>query len=72
MSQVDFQIGIGGAAGQGIATPGNIMARILARRGLSLNAYNAYQSIIRGGHTFLTIRASDEPVGNIILPQGRI
>ncbi len=65
MSQVDFQIGIGGAAGQGIATPGNIMARILVRRGLSLNAYNAYQSIIRGGHTFLTIRASDEPVGNI-------
>jgi 2-oxoglutarate ferredoxin oxidoreductase subunit alpha len=65
MSQVDFEIGIGGAAGQGIATPGNIMARILARRGLSLNAYNAYQSIIRGGHTFLTIRASDEPVGNI-------
>ena len=33
-----------------------------ARRGLNLNAYNAYQSIIRGGHTFLTIRASDGPV----------
>src|SRR5262249_26855615 len=30
--------------------------RILARRGLHLIAYNAYQSIIRGGHTFLTIR----------------
>ncbi len=65
MPQVDFEIGIGGAAGQGIATPGNIMARILARRGLSINAYNAYQSIIRGGHTFLTIRASDRPIGNI-------
>ncbi|MBI2949824.1 MAG: 2-oxoacid:acceptor oxidoreductase subunit alpha [Verrucomicrobia bacterium] len=62
MPTVDFGIGIGGEAGQGIATPGDILARIFARRGLSLNAYNAYQSIIRGGHTFLTIRASDGPV----------
>jgi 2-oxoglutarate ferredoxin oxidoreductase subunit alpha len=65
MSRVDFAIGIGGEAGQGIATPGDILARIFARRGLHLNAYNAYQSIIRGGHTFLTIRASDAPVGNM-------
>jgi 2-oxoglutarate ferredoxin oxidoreductase subunit alpha len=62
MATVDFAIGIGGEAGQGIATPGDILARIFARRGLNLNAYNAYQSIIRGGHTFLTIRASDGPV----------
>ena len=62
MKTVDFAIGIGGEAGQGIATPGDILARIFARRGLNLNAYNAYQSIIRGGHTFLTIRASDGPV----------
>ncbi len=62
MAKVDFAIGIGGEAGQGIATPGNILARIFARRGLHLHAYNAYQSLIRGGHTFLTIRASDGPV----------
>lgn len=64
MSKIDFAIGIGGEAGQGIATPGNILARIFARRGLHLNAYNAYQSIIRGGHTFLTIRAGADPVRN--------
>src|ERR1700751_804264 len=51
-----FTIGIGGAAGQGVATPGDIFAKIFSRRGLHLNVYNAYQSIIRGGHTFLTIR----------------
>ena len=51
-----FAVGIGGAAGQGVATPGDIFAKIFSRRGLHLNAYNAYQSIIRGGHTFLTIR----------------
>ena len=57
---LDFSLAIGGAAGQGIATPGNILARIFARRGLNLYAYNAYQSIIRGGHIFLTIRCRDE------------
>src|ERR1700757_221621 len=58
-------IGIGGAAGQGVATPGDIFAKIFSRRGLHLNAYNAYQSIIRGGHTFLTIRTGVEKVTNM-------
>ena len=62
MSKVDLAIGIGGAAGQGIATPGDILARIFVRRGLHVSAYNAYQSIIRGGHIFLTLRTSDQPV----------
>jgi 2-oxoglutarate ferredoxin oxidoreductase subunit alpha len=62
VKKFDLAIGIGGAAGQGIATPGDILARIFVRRGLHLNAYNAYQSIIRGGHIFLTLRTSDQPV----------
>ncbi len=65
LNKVDFAVGIGGENGQGIASTGDILARIFARRGLHLNAYNAYQSIIRGGHTFLTIRASDAPVRNM-------
>ena len=64
MSQT-FAIGIGGAAGQGVATPGDIFAKIFSRRGLHLNAYNAYQSIIRGGHTFLTIRTGPDKVTNM-------
>src|SRR5437667_4032471 len=62
MAKIDFTVGIGGAAGQGIATPGDILALIFARRGLHVTAYNAYQSTIRGDHTFLMIRTSDEPV----------
>jgi 2-oxoglutarate ferredoxin oxidoreductase subunit alpha len=62
VKRIDLAIGIGGAAGQGIATPGDILARIFVRRGLHVNAYNAYQSIIRGGHIFLTLRTSDEPL----------
>ena len=64
MSQT-FAIGIGGAAGQGVATPGDILALLFSRRGLHLNAYNAYQSIIRGGHTFLTIRTGVDQVTNL-------
>ena len=58
----DFALSIGGEAGQGIATPGDILARIFVRRGLHLNTYNAYQSIIRGGHIFLTMRTGGRKV----------
>jgi 2-oxoglutarate/2-oxoacid ferredoxin oxidoreductase subunit alpha len=60
-----FAVGVGGAAGQGVATPGDIFAKIFSRRGLHLNAYNAYQSIIRGGHTFLTIRTGPDKISNM-------
>ena len=59
-----FSVAIGGAAGQGVATPGDIFAKIFSRRGLQVNAYNAYQSIIRGGHTFLTIRTGPGKISN--------
>src|SRR5579859_7810081 len=59
---IDLAIGIGGAAGQGIATPGDILARIFVRRGLHLKSYNAYQSIVRGGHILLTLRTGDKPI----------
>lgn len=58
----DFALAIGGEAGQGVATPGDVLARIFVRRGLHLNTYNAYQSIIRGGHIFLTVRISDQEI----------
>ena len=44
-----FAVAIDGAAGQGVATPGDIFAKSFVRRGLHVNAYNAYQSIIHGG-----------------------
>ena len=62
LGKFDFVLSIGGEAGQGIATPGDILSRIFVRRGLHLYTYNAYQSIIRGGHIFLTMRVSDQEV----------
>src|SRR2546426_9265201 len=60
--RIDLAIGIGGAAGQGIATPGDVLARIFVRRGLHLQTYSAYQSIVRGGHILLTLRTSSQPI----------
>src|SRR5437764_13265880 len=65
MAQQDFSVGIGGSAGQGVATPGSLLAKLFVRRGLHVNTYNAYQSIIRGGHTFLTLRTGVEEVTNM-------
>ena len=62
LGKFDFALSIGGEAGQGIATPGDILSRIFVRRGLHLSTYNAYQSIIRGGHIFLTMRVSNQKV----------
>ncbi len=64
MAKYDFVVAIGGAPGQGIATAGKNLSQFCARHGLHVFAYSAYQSLIRGGHTFLTIRISSEPVAN--------
>lgn len=60
MSQPDLVIGIGGAAGDGVASAGNTLALAMARQGLAVYAYNSYQSVIRGGHSWLRIRVSPE------------
>ena len=64
MAKFDFVVAIGGAPGQGIATVGKNLSQICARHGLHVFTYSAYQSLIRGGHTFLTIRISSEPITN--------
>lgn len=55
-------VGIGGAAGDGLARSGDALALTCAREGLHVFAYNSYQSVIRGGHIWLTVRVADEKV----------
>ena len=64
MAKYDFAIAVGGAPGQGIEAAGKSISQICARYGLNVFTYTAYQSLIRGGHSFLTIRISSEPVAN--------
>src|SRR6266852_4954617 len=58
MNQPEVIIGIGGAAGDGVASAGNTLAVSVARQGQAVFAYNSYQSVIRGGHSWLRMRIS--------------
>ncbi len=57
-----FNIKIGGEAGQGLASIGNILLRATTEEGWYLFANQDYESRIRGGHNFFQIRLSDQPV----------
>ena len=56
----DFQILIGGEAGQGSKSTGQLIAKVLNRYGYKIFIYEDYPSLIRGGHNFSLIRASRE------------
>jgi 2-oxoglutarate/2-oxoacid ferredoxin oxidoreductase subunit alpha len=58
----DITATIGGEAGQGIQTVGDIIARVCHEAGLYLLAINDFESRIRGGHSFMQIRISNQPV----------
>ena len=58
MSEPEIVVGIGGAAGDGTASAGNTLVLSLARQGIAAYSYNSYQSVIRGGHSWLRMRFS--------------
>ncbi len=62
MKRTEVTVGIGGAAGEGIGSTGDTLARVCARLGLHIYAYNSYQSVIRGGHVWLRMRIADQKV----------
>lgn len=58
-------IGIGGAAGDGGASTGDNLAQASARLGLHVYVYTSYQSLIRGGHSWIRLRISPEKKHNV-------
>lgn len=58
----DYSILIGGAAGQGSRKAGLLIAKLLNQFGYRIFIYDDYQSLIKGGHNFSKIRASDKEV----------
>ena len=47
---------LGGSAGDGLASMGDVLARSASRSGLNVFAHNSYQSVIRGGHVLMQMR----------------
>ncbi|MGD9142380.1 MAG: 2-oxoacid:acceptor oxidoreductase subunit alpha [Dehalococcoidia bacterium] len=58
----DFNILVGGEAGQGVQSIGIIIARTMARGGFHVFADQDYESRVRGGHNFFRIRISDADI----------
>jgi 2-oxoglutarate/2-oxoacid ferredoxin oxidoreductase subunit alpha len=56
----DISLRAGGAAGDGIASVGEVFSRIFSRNGFHVYGHTAYQSVIRGGHVWHQARASPD------------
>lgn len=56
----DYSILVGGEAGQGSRKAGLIIAKIFNQMGYSVFIHEDYQSLIKGGHNFSQIRASQK------------
>ena len=59
---IDFNILIGGAAGQGVHAITTPLAKTLVRQGCQVLFVQSYESRIRGGHLFNRIRVADAPL----------
>lgn len=62
MSKTEINILIGGEAGQGLATVGQLLAKSLVRAGYHIVVTQDYMSRIRGGHNTFAIRAGVDDV----------
>ena len=62
MSPDPINIVIGGEAGQGLITIGQLLTRSLVRSGYEVVVTQDYQSRIRGGHNTFRVRTSAEPL----------
>jgi len=62
MEKAELNVLIGGEAGQGLVTIGDLLAKSLVRAGYSIVVTQSYHSRIRGGHNTFAIRASAEAI----------
>ncbi|HEX2022638.1 MAG TPA: 2-oxoacid:acceptor oxidoreductase subunit alpha [Candidatus Thermoplasmatota archaeon] len=65
MARTEVSIRIGGAAGDGVASTGEIFGKTLSRSGQHVYAYNSYQSVIRGGHVWFQVRGGKDPISYV-------
>jgi 2-oxoglutarate ferredoxin oxidoreductase subunit alpha len=59
---MDISFNIGGAAGQGIDTIGDLLTQVFVQAGFYTFTIKDFESRIRGGYNFTQIRVSDKPV----------
>ena len=59
---MDYNILLGGAAGQGLNTIGGVLEKVITRSGYYIYFNKDYMSRVRGGHNFNQLRFSEKPL----------
>ncbi|MCG8499934.1 MAG: 2-oxoacid:acceptor oxidoreductase subunit alpha [Firmicutes bacterium] len=59
---MNYNILLGGAAGQGMNTVGGVLEKVITRAGYYIFFHKDYMSRVRGGHNFNQLRFSDTPL----------
>jgi len=62
MTEQELVWRVSGGSGDGIDSTSQSFAKALMRAGLNVFTHRHYPSRIRGGHTYVEVRAADEPV----------
>jgi 2-oxoglutarate/2-oxoacid ferredoxin oxidoreductase subunit alpha len=65
MEVQDVSVLIGGRAGDGISSAGQILARLLASEGYYVHMHFDYPSLIKGGHNFAIVRGAGKDIGAV-------
>ena len=60
----DLNVVIAGAAGEGVQTVGDVLARAIAGHGYAVFAWQEFESRIRGGQNSYSIRISEKPTNS--------
>lgn len=62
MTKAQFSIKVGGQAGQGIKSAGQMLAKVATRSGYNIFTYTEFPSIIRGGHNITQVIIAEDEV----------
>ena len=65
MAEGEVSVLIGGKAGEGISSAGQIIAHLLGQLGYRVHMYFDYPSLIKGGHNFAIIRGAQGKIGAV-------
>jgi 2-oxoglutarate ferredoxin oxidoreductase subunit alpha len=65
MEKGEVSVLIGGKAGEGISSAGQVIAHLLGQLGYRIHMHFDYPSLIKGGHNFAIIRGAEGRIGAV-------